>query len=298
MTATEMRRRLKARANELGLDFQQALQYYAMERFLYRLSMTPWCKRFVVKGAVMLRVWDAAMARPTRDIDFLGAIDNTPAAVRAVVMDCLAVDVDDGLIFSQEVSAEQITVEDRYPGVGVRIRGELSGARFTLRLDIGIDDATVPEPAWVNYPTLFNELVPHILAYQPPTAIAEKFEAMVNLGLVNSRLKDFYDIWMLARTLSFDGRELVAALSATFSRRDTGLPDESPVALTEAFTRQTATTTMWRTYRRTLAASNIEVPESLDKVVDVITRFIMPAAAAAATGGPFEKSWTPASGWQ
>ncbi len=298
MTATELRRRLKARANELGLDFQQALQYYAMERFLYRLSMTPWCKRFVVKGAVMLRVWDAAMARPTRDIDFLGAIDNTPAAVRAVVMDCLAVDVDDGLIFSQEVSAEQITVEDRYPGVGVRIRGELSGARFTLRLDIGIDDATVPEPAWVNYPTLFNELVPHILAYQPPTAIAEKFEAMVNLGLVNSRLKDFYDIWMLARTLSFDGRELVAALSATFSRRDTGLPDESPVALTEAFTRQTATTTMWRTYRRTLAASNIEVPESLDKVVDVITRFIMPAAAAAATGGPFEKSWTPASGWQ
>jgi len=298
VTAPEIRRRLKVRADELGLDFQQALQYYGMERFLYRLSMTPWCEQFVVKGAVMLRVWDAAIARPTRDIDFLGRIDNTPTAVRTVVMDCLALEVDDGLIFSPEVTAEQITVEDRYPGVGVKIRGELSGARFTLRLDIGINDATVPEPAWVDYPTLLNELVPHILAYQPPTAVAEKFEAMVNLGLANSRFKDFYDVWMLAQTLTFDGRELAAALSATFSRRETGLPAEAPVALTDEFARQPATMTMWKTYRRTLAASNIEAPETLDEVLSVITRFIMPPAAAAAAGAPFEKSWKPNSGWQ
>ncbi|MHB8793245.1 MAG: nucleotidyl transferase AbiEii/AbiGii toxin family protein [Thermoleophilia bacterium] len=298
MTASDIRRRLKEHADELGLEFQQALQYYAMERFLYRLSKTPWSERFVVKGAVMLRVWDAAMERPTRDIDFLGRIDNTPAAVSAIVLECLAIEVDDGIVFSQNVSAEQITVEDRYPGVGVKIRGELSGARFTVRLDIGIDDATVPEPAWVDYPTLLNELVPHILAYQPPTAVAEKFEAMVNLGLVNSRLKDFYDIWMLSQTLNFDGQELAAALSATFSKRGTALPAVAPVALTDEFTRQSATTTMWSTYRRTLAASNIEVPERLEEVVSVITRFIMPAAAAAATGEPLEKSWLPDSGWQ
>ncbi|MHB0867734.1 MAG: nucleotidyl transferase AbiEii/AbiGii toxin family protein [Thermoleophilia bacterium] len=127
---------------------------------------------------------------------------------------------------------------------------------------------------------------------------ASKFEAMVNPGLVNSRLKDFYDIWMLAQTLGFDGRELAAALSATFSRRGTALPSEAPVALTDEFTRQPATTTMWKTYRRTLAASNIEVPETLEEVVHVITRFIMPVAAAAATGEPFEKSWSPDLGWQ
>ena len=116
-TAIEVRRQLKARAVELGLDFQQAVLYYAMERFLFRLSQTQWSDRFVVKGAVMLRVWDAAVARPTRDIDFLGRVDNTPEAIRGIVAECLAIEFDDGLAFESEIHAEPIIVEDRYPGV-------------------------------------------------------------------------------------------------------------------------------------------------------------------------------------
>ena len=123
----DIRRRLKARAAELGLDFQQAVLYYAMERFLFRLSQTPWSERLVVKGAVMLRVWDAAVARPTRDIDFLGRVDNTPEAIRGIVAECLAVRLDDGLAFESEIQVVPITVENRYPGVRAKVAGDLGG---------------------------------------------------------------------------------------------------------------------------------------------------------------------------
>lgn len=171
-TPIKIRSRLKARAAELGLDFQQAVLYYAMERFPFRLSQTPWSDRLLVKGAVMLRVWDAAVARPTRDIDFLGRVDNTPEAIRGIVAECLAIQLDDGLAFEFEIHVVPITVEDRYPGVRVKVAGDLDGARFVLRLDIGIDDAVVPDPVWVDYPVLLDDEAPRILAYQPATAIA------------------------------------------------------------------------------------------------------------------------------
>lgn len=298
MSAADVRRRLRRRAGELGLEFQQALQYYAMERFLFRLSRTPWAERLIVKGAVMLRVWGAAVARPTRDIDFLGRIDNTPGAVRSAVLACLEVEADDdGIVFSKDIDVVQAMINDRYPGMRVTIRGELAGARCTLRLDIGIDDATVPEPGWVDYPTLLHTPAPRILAYDPATAIAEKFEAMVNLGLVNSRLKDFYDVWMLASVLCFDGQDLADALSATFGRRGTALPTEPPAALTNEFIAQETTSQMWHAYRARLASSGIEAPEDLAKIVGLMIDFILPPAVAAATQKPFPGRWTAASGW-
>jgi len=230
-TPIEIRRRLKARAAELDLDFQQAVLYYAMERFLFRLSKTQWSDRLVVKGAVMLRVWDAAVARPTRDIDFLGRVDNTPEAIRGIVAECLSVRLDDGLAFESEIHAEPITVEDRYPGVRVKVAGDLGGARFMLRLDVGIDDAVVPDPGWVDYPVLLQDESPRILAYQPATAIAEKFQAMIEIGMANSRIKDYHDIWMLSRALEFNGQDLADAIHATFERRETEPPSETPAEL-------------------------------------------------------------------
>lgn len=298
MNADEVRRQLRLRADELGLDFQQALQYYAMERFLFRLSHSAWSERFIVKGAVMLRVWDAAVARPTRDIDFLGRIENTPEAARDAVQECLAAKVaDDGLVFSPDIEAAQAMLDDRYPGVRVKLRGDLAGARFTLRLDIGVDDAVVPAPGWVDYPPLLDQPAPRILAYDPATAVAEKFESIVDLGLINSRLKDFYDLWMLAGALSFEGQTLADALSATFRARGTERPVEAPVALTSAFFHQSATAAMWRAYRSRLAASGIEAPADLAQVVRVIGEFIMPPSLAAASGTPFGQLWTPGLGW-
>ena len=296
-TPIEIRRRLKARAAELGLDFQQAVLYYAMERFLFRLSQTPWSDRLVVKGAVMLRVWDAAVARPTRDIDFLGRVDNTPEAIRGIVAECLAIQLDDGLAFESEIHVVPITVEDRYPGVRAKVAGDLGGAQFVLRLDVGIDDAVVPDPGWVDYPVLLDDEAPRILAYQPATAVAEKFQAMIEIGLANSRMKDYHDIWMLSRTLEFDGQDLADAMRATFQRRDTGLPSEIPAELTREYTEQPETSRMWDTYRKGSSGSASDLPEDLQDVADAIATFVMPAAIAVASGGAFGKTWTPASGW-
>ena len=296
-TSIEIRRRLKVRAAGLDLDFQQAVLYYAMERFLFLLSQTQWSDRLVVKGAVMLRVWDAAVARPTRDIDFLGRVDNTPEAIRGIVAECLAIQLDDGLAFESEIHAEPITVEDRYPGVRVKVAGDLGGARFVLRLDVGIDDAVVPDPGWVDYPVLLQDESPRILAYQPATAIAEKFQAMIEIGLANSRMKDYHDIWMLSRTLEFDGQDLADAIRATFERRETELPAETPAELTREYTGQAETSRMWDTYRKGLSAPASGLPEDFQDVADAIVAFVMPAAAAAASAAAFGKTWVPGSGW-
>lgn len=297
-TALDTRWRLKARALELGLDFQQAVLYYAMERFLFRLSQTPWSERFVVKGAAMLRVWDAAVARPTRDIDFLRRVNNTPEAIRDIVAQCLAIQLDDGLVFESEIHAEPVTVEDRYPGVRAKVAGDLGGARFVLRLDVGIDDAVVPEPGWVEYPTLLEDTPPRILAYQPATAVAEKFQAMIELGLTNSRLKDYHDIWMLSRSLEFAGQDLSNAMHATFERRGTELPSETPAELTVEYTGQPTVLRMWEAYRRGLSGSGIQVPEDLQDVADGIVAFVLPAAVAAQRGDEFGMVWTPEEDWR
>jgi len=177
-----VRARLKNRADELDLEFNQALQYYAMERFLYRLSRTGWSDRLILKGAAMLRVWDSAVARPTKDMDFLGRFDVSSDTIAAVVRDCLAVDSADGLEFATDFALTQITIEDHYPGARVVLSATLSGARIRLQLDIGVADAVVPDPGWVDYPVLLGMDCPRILAYQPATAVAEKFEAMVSKG--------------------------------------------------------------------------------------------------------------------
>lgn len=189
------------------------------------------------------------------------------------------------------------TSSDRYPGVRAKIRGELAGARFVIQLDIGIDDAIVPAPGWVDYPTLLGDEPAHILAYKPATAIAEKLEAMVSLGLINSRMRDFYDIWMLARTHSFDGAELAASFQATFSHRGTALPVDPPPALTREYTKSTTTMRMWKTYRRTLIDSRIDAPATFDEVTGLIGEFVMPPARATARGEAFTSTWNPGTGW-
>lgn len=291
------RARLKNKADELGLDFNQVLQYYAMERFLYRLSKTGWADRLIVKGAAMLRVWDGAVARPTRDIDFLGRMENSPEAVAAMVRECIAVEAADGVEFSADVAVEPITIEDRYPGVRALVETRLAGARMRLQLDIGVADIAVPEPGWVDYPTLLDTDAPHILAYQPATAIAEKFETMISKGLVNSRVKDYYDIWMLSRSVQFDGAELRDSIIATFGQRGTDVPSSRPGVLSDDYAKRPERTTQWSAFVKRLGVSGIEAPDGLLDVVDDINMFIMPPASAAAAGRSFNRKWVPGEGW-
>jgi hypothetical protein len=288
-----VRARLLNEARASGESYDQVLQYFAIERFLYRLSRTEWGDRLVVKGAIMLRAWGAPLGRPTRDIDFLGHVDGSPQAVARVVRECLAVDYpNDGLVFDREIETAEINTEDAYPGVRVVLRGNLDGGNFKLQLDISIDDAVVPGPEWVDYPTLLDLDAPHVLVYRPSTAIAEKYETIVSKGLTNSRLKDYYDLWLLSETHQFVGSELAAALGATFAHRETRLSSQVPPGLTEAFYMNADARSRWRSFLETKGA---KAPDDLAVVCGAIIAFIMPAAAAA--GSPFASKWDPSSGW-
>lgn len=246
----------------------------------------------------MLRVWDGAIARPTRDIDFLGRIDNSPEAMEQAVRACLGVEIpEDGLVFEDFVSSESIILNGRYPGIRLKMSGHLDGARFVLRLDVSIDDATVPEPDWAEYPTLLGGPRPRILVYHPATAVAEKFEAIVSLGLANSRMKDFYDLWMLATTQWLEGEKLRGALVATFAKRGTPLPSATPAALTEAFYGQERVAKMWKAFVRKLESAGITIPSELAEIAKVIIMFIMPVASGG-DGARFAGTWTPSEGWR
>lgn len=294
-TPASVRQRLLNLARERGEPFDQLLQYYAVERFLARLAKTRWADELVVKGATLLRVWGASAARPTRDIDFHTRLVDAPETVSAAVREIIVVQADDGLTFEQSVSADPIVLDGRYPGVRAVVRGTLSGARFKLQIDVGVGADVMPAPAWVDYPTLLDMDSPHVLAYAPETSIAEKFEAMVSLGEANSRLKDFYDIWLLAGTLEIDGRRLAAAIAATFVGRGTALPGGPPVALTDAFTTRSVVTAQWATF---CAKPGVDVTASLIEVVERLASFLMPVVEALVAGGEFTMMWTPGGPWQ
>ncbi len=200
-----IRQRLLNKAKDDNRPFNELLQYYAMERFLYRLSVSQHSERFILKGALMLRVWQAPEIRPTMDIDMLGITSNSEAEIAAQFTDVLFVDVEpDGLTFDPEtIRTERITEDADYHGIRVRFQGLLDTARINMQIDIGFGDIVHPSPQMSELPTMFGAPAPHMLCYSRESAIAEKLEAMIKLGELNSRMKDFYDTWLLARQFDF-----------------------------------------------------------------------------------------------
>lgn len=291
-----VRARLLNEAKASGDSFDQVLQYFAIERFLYRLSRSDWSERLIVKGAIMLRAWGTPLGRPTRDIDFLGKVDNSLEAVSRVVRECLEVEyLDDGIVFDRDIETVTINTERQYPGIRVVLRDNLDGATFKLQLDIGIDDAVIPDPAWIDYPTLLELDTPRILAYQPATALAEKYETIVDRGAENSRLRDYYDIWLISRSRPVLGSELSAAITATFAHRATPLAAEVPPGLTRAFYESPAARSRWVSF---LTTRRVDAPTDLGTVCSAIAIFMMPPAQAAASGAAFSMTWSPLSGWE
>jgi hypothetical protein len=215
--------RLLNLAKSRGRPFNELLQFYAIERFLYRLAESPYRDRLVLKGALMLMVWETPTTRPTRDIDLLGRISNDLDSVRSIVAEiCRAKVDDDGLVFDPaSATAEKITEDADYEGVRVKFHGQLGKARIAMQIDIGFSDVVTPEPVSINYPAMLGQGSAKLLAYNRETTIAEKFEAMVSLGQINSRMKDFFDLWLLARTQDFKGAVVAEAISRTFAHRHT-----------------------------------------------------------------------------
>ncbi|MEW6212667.1 MAG: nucleotidyl transferase AbiEii/AbiGii toxin family protein [Acidobacteriota bacterium] len=295
--AASVHDRLLNKSKESGRPFNELLQLFAIERFLFRLSRSSHVGSFVLKGALMLRAWESPQARPTKDIDMLGRTANSIENLVAMARDCIAVEVpDDGIRFDNDsVRGERITLDAKYHGVRIHIEGKLGSARLFLQVDFGFGDVIVPGPIEIEYPELLDFGKPRLLGYTPESAIAEKFEAMVDRELANSRMKDFYDIWMLSQRVRFDGGILSRAIRETFNRRGTPLPTEPPLALTSDFSQDAVKLTQWKAFLR---KGKLEVNEkTFSEIIDVQRGFLMPAAIAAARNETFEMIWPPQGDW-
>jgi len=295
--AASVRQRLLNRAKETDRPFNELLQYYAMERFLYRLSKSRYSDNFVLKGALMLTVWEAPLTRPTMDIDFLGQIDNDIETLISVIKAICSQKVEpDGITFDlTSVTGASITRDADYEGVRIRFHGSLGTARFTIQLDIGFGDVVIPAPTSFEYPTILDLPAPKLRGYSKESTIAEKFEAMAKLGALNSRMKDFFDIWLLSRQFDFEGDRLAAAIEKTFSTRGTDIQSE-PIALTNSFAEDPAKVAQWRGFIRKNRLTNI--PQDFVDVIEAIAVFLGPVAKTLAAKKPFEATWKASGPWR
>lgn len=290
-----VRQRLLNKARQDNRPFQELLQYYAMERFLYRLSVSSFADRFILKGALLLRVWQAPLARPTMDIDMLGRTANAPENITTIIRQVLAVEEqEDGIIFDPEsITVEPITEDADYEGVRVRFRGHLDAARLAIQLDIGFGDKVFPEPVQESLPSLLNFPQAEMYCYSRESMIAEKFEVMAKLRILNSRMKDFYDIWMLSRQYNFDGRRLAEAIKQTFEQRGTKL-----VQPQEIFSRKfiEEKQVQWTAFRKRIGLEFL--PEDFNQVVQHLELFLSPVVKALMEKRTNGDGWIAPDTWQ
>lgn len=273
-----VRARLLTIAREKGQAFDLLLTRYATERLLYRLSTTPHRDRFVLKGAMLITTWFDDPHRPTRDVDLLGYGDPSPEPMLAVFKEICAVKENDGILFDVEaLRIDLIREQLEYGGLRLRTTARLAGARITVVIDIGFGDAIEPGGEEINLPVMLDLPAPRLRAYPRETVVAEKFQAMVLFGLANTRMKDYYDIWILSRSYVFDAERLSRAIAATFERRGTAIPEELPDALTTAFSTDVTKQRQWEAFARDLSAA---VP-SLEAIVADLAGFLMPHARQA-----------------
>ena len=264
-----------------------------MERFLFRLSVSPYCDKFILKGALMLSAWGAPSTRPTRDIDLLGYLPNQMETLVETIREICLQEVElDALIFDSASATGMVIKEDAdYEGVRITFRGSLDNIPIPMQIDIGFGDIVFPAALVTEYPVILNHSRPKLRCYSRETAIAEKFEAMVKLGLLNSRMKDFFDIWLLSRQFEFDGTTLCAAIRATFERRRTPLPTIAPPALTLEFGTDRHKSIQWMAFIKKGRLVNQTPP--LGDVVVLLEAFLMPPTLEAEPNASWNRHWQP-----
>ena len=296
-TAASVHQRLLNKAKETSRPFNELLQHFAIERFIYRLSKSPHADRFILKGALMFLVWSGPGSRPTMDIDLLGRIDNSLKVIVAAVKDACGIDVEaDGMTFNAEtVTAVRISEDAEYKGVRSRVQGGLGNARVSLQIDIGFGDVIVPGPSKIEYPTLLEFPAPEMKGYTMESTIAEKFQAIVKLGVLNSRMKDFYDIWMLSRTFDFRGEMLAEAVEKTFENRNTPINIE-PAAFDPSFWQDEDKRVQWQGFIRKAKLAN--APETFKEVAESVKLFLLPLVASLAERQTFQGVWTAPGPWR
>ena len=291
-----VRQRLLNQSRIQGRPFQELLQYFAMERFIYRLAKSPFADRFVLKGALLLTAWRAPLSRPTMDIDLAGRSSNELDHVRSLVGEvCVVTAEPDGIDFNPaSIEVSRIKEDADYEGVRVKFHATLAKARIPMQIDIGFGDVIVPQPTEVEYPTLLEFPPPVLMAYPKETVVAEKLEALTVLGLLNSRIKDYYDLALLARLYPFDGDLLTEAIRSTFRHRGTTV-EATPVGLTDAFSSDPARAVQWRAFVR---RSRFDSNSGLDEVVVQVRSFAIVPLSAIARNDSFHLQWKAGGPWE
>ena len=292
--AASVKARLLTLAQRRDESFNLLMVRFGIERLLYRLCQSRHADRFLLKGAMLFALWDEKAPRPTQDVDFLAfgptGLEDIAAVFREIVDTPVLAD---GLVFQADsIRVEHIREADAYGGVRVRLLALLGKGEVPLQVDLGSGDVVTPAPEKSVFPALLDFPAPHIRSYPIYTVVAEKFEAMVKLGITNSRMKDFYDLWFLCRRFDFDGATLHKAIHATFARRQTMLSDELPYPLTDAFGKEETKQTQWVAF---LGKNGLTGPSRrFAEVLVLLRQFVGPVARMDKTA----TRWHPATGWE
>jgi predicted nucleotidyltransferase component of viral defense system len=295
-TAESVRACLLALAQSKGEDYQRVLGRYAIERFLYRLGRLQYRDKFVLKGATLFTLWTGQTQRPTKDLDLLGRGSSAIEEVEKTISAICEIQEDDGIVFDGEsVEGTKIKQDDEYDGVRIKFQADLAGARIPMQIDIGFGDAIYPKPELASFPVLLPMEAPVIQAYPREASIAEKFHAMVVLDIRNSRMKDFYDIWFIANTWTFDMASLRKAIFATFERRGTAIPTAVPFALTEEFLNDPQKKQQWAAFVSRLNPGD-KAP-SLEEVGTILRTFLLPCISGNTLAEADTRSWSPDRRW-
>jgi predicted nucleotidyltransferase component of viral defense system len=279
-----------------GETFNRILIRYGIERFLYRLTRSAHANQFVLKGAVLFSIWAETPHRATQDLDLLGFGEASPEKLTPVIRDICRADVEpDGLIFDPAtIDVQPIRADAVYDGMRVRVRATLGSARINVQIDVGFGDVVTPEATVLTLESMLALPSASIRAYPPETVVAEKLEAIVTLAMSNSRMKDYFDLWTLSQTMSFDLKILREAVAATFHRRRTALIEMPPPGLTEAFGADSAKRAQWAAFIRKMG-SGVATPD-LAQVVERIGDFLLPSLGAGEVQA--SSSWPPRGPWQ
>lgn len=296
--SASIRQRLLNLSRKSGEPLQILLTRYALERLLFRLSQSAHKDRFTLKGAMLFVLWTGQMHRPTRDLDLLGTGKPDSTALQTVFHELASItDAEDGLTFLPDtVTVDSIREEQEYGGQRVTLQAKLGNAKIHLQIDVGFGDAVTPAVQHVELPSLLSMPPLQLRAYPKETVVAEKFQAMVMLGMANSRMKDFFDLWVLCTQFAFSGKTLSAAIRATFHRRKTALPTETPVALTDAFAQDAQKQTQWKTFVKRADLSTEATP--LADVLPILRDFLLPPVNALHEKTAYSANWEPPGPWQ
>ena len=290
--------RLKNKAQETNRPFAEVMQYYGMERFLYRFSKSKYADKFVLKGALLFAVWQIPDRRTTLDIDFLARFDNEVATIERVMKDVCDTSVDpDGLKFDpQTVKGMKIKEDADYEGVRIKFTGFLDRAEIPMQIDVGFGDIVYPKTKAIDYPVILDFPKPHLNGYPQESVISEKFEAMIKLGLLNSRMKDFYDIWLMMRQFEFKGANIASAIKKTFNNRKTDIPNKKPLFADEIYDEKSDRQTLWSAF---LKKGDIQhAPGTLSVTAKEIENFLFEPIMALNENGKFDKTWKSPKGWE